>query len=138
MRLVSLTCSNTEIVWALGCLDWLVGVDDHSDHPPEVARLPRVGPDLQVDLDKVEDLRPDLVLASLSVPGMERVVEGLQARRIPHLVLDPQSLQEVYGDILRVAQALGVVQRGSLVVRAMQQMLARAGASLPTGSGLPG
>ncbi|MCS7195174.1 MAG: cobalamin-binding protein [Meiothermus sp.] len=131
MRLVSLTCSNTEIVWALGCLDWLVGVDDHSDYPPEVARLPRVGPDLQVDLDRVEALKPDLVLASLSVPGMERVVEGLQARRIPHLVLDPQSLQEVYDDILRVAQALGVTQRGSMVVQAMQQMLAQARGSLP-------
>ena len=47
--MVSLACSNTEIVCALGCAEMLVGVDDHSDHPPEVVRaLPRVGPDLGV------------------------------------------------------------------------------------------
>ena len=36
MRVVSLTCSNTEIVCALGAADVLVGVDDHSDYPVEV------------------------------------------------------------------------------------------------------
>ncbi|RDI96302.1 cobalamin-binding protein [Meiothermus sp. QL-1] len=131
MRLVSLTCSNTEIIWSLGLLDRLVGVDDNSDFPPEVARLPRVGPDLQVDLDKVEALRPDLVLASLSVPGMERVVEGLVQRGIPHLVLDPQSLEGVYEDILQVARALGVEARGRQVVEAMQERIHRARALLP-------
>ncbi|GIW24757.1 cobalamin-binding protein [Meiothermus sp.] len=131
MRLVSLTCSNTEIVWALGALDWLVGVDSNSDFPPEVAQIPRVGPDLQIDLDKVEALRPDLVLASLSVPGMERVVEGLKKRRMPHRVLDPQTLQDVYADIERVARWLGVEQQGRYVVQAMQQQIAQARGSLP-------
>lgn len=131
MRLVSLTCSNTEIVWALGCLDRLVGVDSHSDFPPKVARLPKVGPDLQIDLDRVEALKPDLVLASLSVPGIKRVVEGLEGRKIPHLVLDPQTLQDVYQNIQQVAQALGVEQQGRHVVRAIQQMLAQARGQLP-------
>ena len=131
MRLVSLTSSNTEIVWALGCPDWLVGVDDHSDFPPQVAQIPKVGPDLQIDLDKVEALRPDLVLASLSVPGMERVVGGLEKRGLPHLVLDPQTLPDVYEDIRRVARALGVELQGQHVVRAMQQKIAQARGSLP-------
>jgi iron complex transport system substrate-binding protein len=131
MRLVSLTCSNTEILWALGCFDQLVGVDSHSDFPPQVARLPRLGPDLQIDLDMVQALKPDLVLASLSVPGMERVVEGLEKRQIPHLVLDPQTLQDVYQDIYRVARALGVEHRGQQVVQAMQQTIAQAKGSLP-------
>ncbi len=131
MRLVSLTCSNTEIVWALGCLDWLVGVDDHSDYPPEVARLPRVGPDLQVDLERVAALHPDLVLASLSVPGMERVVEGLARRGLPYRVLDPKSLEEVYQDILRVAAWLGVEPKGQEVVAAMRQEIAQAKLGLP-------
>lgn len=131
MRLVSLTASNTEIVWALGQMASLVGVDDHSDFPAEVAQLPRVGPDLRIDLDEVERLRPDLVLASLSVPGMERVVEGLEDRRLPYIVLDPQSLHEVYADVERVAHLLGVEQQGQHVVRAMQWMIAKARGSLP-------
>ncbi|MBO1436702.1 cobalamin-binding protein [Meiothermus sp. CFH 77666] len=131
MRLVSLTCSNTEIVWALGCLDRLVGVDNNSDFPAQVRGLPRVGPDLQIDLNQVEALKPDLVLASLSVPGMERVVEGLEKRAIPHLVLDPQTLQDVYADIEQVARWLGVEQQGQHVVRAMQQQIAQARGTLP-------
>ena len=124
MRMVSLTASNTEMVWALGCLDRLGGGGDPSD-------LPRVGPDLQVDLDKVEALRPDLVLSSLSVPGMERVVEGLERRRIPQVVLDPETLSDVYADIRRLAEVLGVPPQGERVVRGMQGMIAQARGGLP-------
>src|SRR5512146_116863 len=108
MRLVSLCPSNTEILFALGLGEQVVGVDDWSDWPAEVAGLPRVGGDLTSDLDRVAALRPDLVLASLSVPGMERNVEGLGARGLPHLVLNPHSLDEVLGDILAVGEACGV------------------------------
>ncbi|AEB12501.1 ABC transporter substrate-binding protein [Marinithermus hydrothermalis] len=131
MRLVSLAASNTEIVWSLGCTDWLVGMDNHSDFPPGLERVERVGPDLEVDLDRVAALKPDLVLASLSVPGMERVVAGLEARGLPHLVLDPESLEDVYASIRRVAGALGVARRGEAVVRGMQAEIAAARARLP-------
>lgn len=128
MRIVSLTCSNTEIVAALGLSGALVGVDDHSDWPPQVvARLPRVGPDLEIDLDAVEALRPDLVLASLTVPGHETVVEGLEARGIPHLAPAPSSLAEIHEDIRQVAAALGVPERGEAVVARMRAAMAGEG-----------
>ena len=80
MRVVSLACSNTEIVCALGCGDLLVGVDDHSDYPQEIiSTLPRVGPDLEIDVDTVAALKPDLVLASLTVPGHEKNIEKIAA-----------------------------------------------------------
>lgn len=101
-RIVSVCPSNTEILHALGLIDRIVGVDDWSDWPPEVAGLPRVGPDLNVDMDRVQALRPDLVLASLSVPGMERNVARLRERGLPHAVLDPHSLGEVW-ESLRIA-----------------------------------
>lgn len=126
MRIVSLTCSSTEIVAALGLADRLVGVDDHSDWPPLVESLPRVGPDLEIDLDAVEALRPDLVLASLTVPGHETIVEGLEARGIPHLAPDTATLDDVYRDILEAARRLGVAERGREVVAGMRQALAGA------------
>ncbi len=116
MRIVSLCPSNTEILFALGLGREVVGVDDWSDWPEEVKELPRVGGDLNSDLDKVAALRPDLVLASLSVPGMERNVEGLVSRDLPHLVLDPHSLDEVLADILTVGEACGVKGRAEKVV----------------------
>ncbi len=112
MRIVSLACSNTEIVCALGCEDLLVGVDDHSDHPVEVvAPLPRVGPDLEIDIDRVEALKPDLVLATLTVPGHERVVEGLESRGLPFIAPEPTSLSDVLSNIRTIAKHLGVSGR---------------------------
>jgi len=114
MRLVAHTCSNTEIVAALGCADLLVGVDDHSDYPEEVvAGLPRIGKDLDVDPDKVLALQPDLVITSLTVPGHERVVARLAEARLPMLVLSPRSLMDVARDIRLVAGVLGVPERGA-------------------------
>jgi iron complex transport system substrate-binding protein len=119
-RVVSLCPSNTEILHALGLTDWLVGVDDWSDWPPAVQALPRVGPDLEVDIDRVAALQPDLVLASLSVPGMEKNVAGLDARGLPYIVLDPGSLGGIWDDIRRVGERLGVPEQADAVVAALQ------------------
>jgi len=116
LRVVSLTCSNTEIVSALGCASLLVGVDSHSDYPPEVvAGLPRVGPDLDIDVERVVALEPDLVLASLTVPGHEKVVARLEAAGLDYLAPEPVSLEDVYRDVRDVARRLGVAQRGEEV-----------------------
>jgi len=124
VRVVTTTCSNTEIVCALGCADRLVGVDDHSDHPEEVVRsLPRVGPDLGVDPARVAALQPDLVIASLTVPGHERVVEALERAGLPVLALEPTSLGDVMADIRRIAEALGVPARGRALADEMREAL---------------
>ncbi|MCP8970787.1 cobalamin-binding protein [Ectobacillus ponti] len=107
MRIVSLCPSNTELLVYIGACEHLVGVDNYSDWPEGVRQLPRVGPDLSIDMHHVERLQPDLVLASLSVPGMERNVRELEQRGIPHLVLNPHSFAEIGEDLLRVGTATG-------------------------------
>ncbi|MDR3415672.1 MAG: ABC transporter substrate-binding protein [Nevskia sp.] len=121
MRLFSHTCSNTEIVCALDCADLLVGIDTDSDHPAEAAqRLPKLGRDLDLDTAGVIALRPDLVLTSLTVPGHERIVAELQDAGLRTLVCDPRSLEDVYGDIRRIAEAIGVPGRGNRLVDLMR------------------
>lgn len=112
MKVVSLCPSNTEIMEYLGLTHLLVGVDDYSDWPSSIASLPRLGPDLSIDIDKVAELQPDLVLASLSVPGMEKNVEELKKRNIPHIVLNPQSLSDIEADLLKTAEVLNEAERG--------------------------
>ena len=106
MRVISLCPSNTEIVEYLGLTDYLIAVDDYSDWPATVTHLSKVGPDLSIHMDLVAQLKPDIVLASLSVPGMEKNVEALQKRNIPHIVLNPQSLLDIEQDLKTVAEAL--------------------------------
>lgn len=119
MRLASLTASNTEIAVALGLASHLVAVDAYSDSP-EVARVPRVGPDLGIDVAALAALRPDLVLSSLSVPGMERVVAAVEAAGLPQLVLDPTSFADVLRDIRTVGDTLGLSDRAHGVVAVLQ------------------
>jgi len=107
MRIVAHTCSNTEIVCALGRSDWLVGVDDHSDHPADVVeRLPRIGPDLDIDVARIARLTPDLVITSLTVPGHKRCLEGIREAGLPYLVTQPHTLADVASDIRRIGRAL--------------------------------
>lgn len=112
MRIVSICPSNTEILDYLGRTDLLVGVDDFSDWPQSISELPKVGPDLSIDMDKVAALEPDLVLASLSVPGMEKNVEGLEEYQLPYLILNPNSLHDIAEDIGIVGHAIGESQLG--------------------------
>ncbi len=101
MKLISICPSNTELVGYLGLTSSLIAVDDYSDWPEDIKQLPRLGSDLNIDMDKVEKLKPDLVLASLSVPGMERNIEELTNRSIPYVIVpNPKTLTEV-GESLR-------------------------------------
>ncbi len=106
MRLISICPSNTELAAYLGLTSSLIGVDDFSDWPESVNTLQRLGPDLNIDMDKVEALQPDLVLASLSVPGMERNIEELKKRNIPYIIVpNPKTLTEVGEGLLFVGKA---------------------------------
>ena len=77
--------------------------------------FPSLGPDLSIDMDKVESLKPDLVLASLSVPGMEKNIAELEKRKIPHIVLDPQSLEDIADDLLTVGQNVELKKKHKIV-----------------------
>ena len=112
MRIVTHTCSNTEIVAALGLGEQIVGVDDHSDYPEDlVARAARIGPDQDIDVARVAALKPDLVVTSLTIPGHEQCVERLEAAGLDILVLEPTTLSHVPRDIRTIGRALGVSDR---------------------------
>lgn len=124
MRIVTHTCSNTEIVCALGRGDWLVGVDDHSDYPPErVSGLPRIGPDLDIDIDRIRSLEPDLVITSLTVPGHEQCLQKIRDAGLPHLVTRPHCLADVAGDIRRISRALDTEEQGEVLAARFEAAL---------------
>lgn len=130
LRLASLVSSNSDILAALGVASWVVAADNFSDAPGlESAR--RVGLDLDIDVAALAQTKPDLVLASLSVPGMEKVVEGVQAAGLPMLVLDPVSVSDAMQDVLRVGEALGLAATAQQVVTAWQTEMAGLRVHLP-------
>ncbi|MBT9259639.1 MAG: ABC transporter substrate-binding protein [Clostridiales bacterium] len=130
MRLVSLTPSNTDIVLSLGREKDLVGVDRWSLEDrylgPHLQHCANVGGDLTVDVEKVAALKPDLVLASLSVPGMERGVAKLQEMGLPYVVVESHTLDGVRKGIRQVAQALSLEEKGEEVVARLDEDLREA------------
>ncbi|MFN9120708.1 MAG: ABC transporter substrate-binding protein, partial [bacterium] len=102
-RIVSLLPSSTETVCALGGCDRLVGVDRFSNWPPQVERLPRLGGLEDAQVERIVALKPDLVLAASSA----RVLDRLDALRIPALALEPKTLDDIRRVLDTVAMALG-------------------------------
>ncbi|MGQ0536177.1 MAG: cobalamin-binding protein [Methanobacteriota archaeon] len=131
-RIVSLAPSNTEILFALGLGDRVVGVDEDSDWPSDgLLGKKRVGRDLQIDVDEVAGLAPDLVVAAESVPGMEKVVAGVRAAGLAHIVLHPRTFEDVFTDILTVAEACGVPDTGRGLVARLRARLPRPPSLVP-------
>ena len=121
MRIVSTCPSNTEILFSLGLGDFVVGVDNSSDWPKGVDKIPKIGPDLQIDIEKVKSLKPDLVVSSLSVPGMENVIDGLKKANIRHIVLAPKSISDIFSDIEKVSKACGREERSKELLRTLER-----------------
>lgn len=107
MRLVSLAPGLTELCFALGRGAELVAVDEHSDTPPEVSGLPRVGTLLEPDVEAIRALDPDLVLAFELVPGKASPARRLSGSGLPVALLQARGLQgvlELVGSVGRLLQ----------------------------------
>jgi len=137
-RIVSLAPSNTEILWALGLGDRLVGVDSRSNYPPEVRRLPRVGKGLDIDVGTVAELKPELVVASLSVPGMERNLPKLETQRLRYVVIDPKSLGDVLQSILDLGEVTGRVVEAQRLVQQLGDRMDVVASRVSEASARPG
>jgi iron complex transport system substrate-binding protein len=119
-RIVSLAPSNTEIVCALDACDRLVGVTDFDDYPPEVADIDDVVINAQVDVERVVAAEPDLVIAAGNEITPSAVISQLQELDLPVLVLYPETLDEVYGDITLIGTLLDSNDEAATLVNGMQ------------------
>lgn len=106
-RVVALAPSLTEIVFALGREDRLVGVTLFSDYPEAARDLPKVGSYVRLDLERIVALRPDLCLA-IRDGNPKAVVDHLEAMRIPVYAADPRDLGSVMETITALGDLLGV------------------------------
>ncbi len=115
--IISLSPSNTELLFALGLGEKVVGVTDFCNYPPEAAAKKSVGGFSDPNLEVILTLEPDLVLAgSLH----EEAVTRLEERGIPALVLEPSSVEQIYDSITLVGAAAGVEAAAAAVVSEIQ------------------
>jgi len=79
-RIVSLVPALTEILFAIGAGPQVVAVSSYDDDPPEVLKLPKVGALLDPDMERILQLKPDLVLTYGSQTDLDRTLAGAGIR----------------------------------------------------------
>ncbi|MGH9774125.1 MAG: ABC transporter substrate-binding protein [Candidatus Acidiferrales bacterium] len=121
-RVVSLAPNLTEIMFALGAEDRLVGVTSYSDFPPEAQKIKGVGLPLGPSLEAIVALKPDLVIAT---PTANRIdtVHALEKLGIPVYGTDPHTVEDTIHSIVHVAEVLGVESKGQHLAGQLQARL---------------
>jgi len=117
-RIVSLAPANTEILFALGLGDKVVGVTTYDDYPAEVTAIAKVGDFTTPNFEAIAAAKPDLVLATTGVQA--DAIAKLKGLGATVVAIDPQNLEGVYTDIERVGKATGTTRRASELVLAMK------------------
>jgi len=101
-RVVSLAPHLTELMYAAGAGERMVGAVAYSDYPPAACKLPQVGSQAAINLEEIVALRPDLVIAWPNA-GSVRAVERIASLGIPVFRSEPRELE----DIARTLETLG-------------------------------
>lgn len=117
-RIVSLSSSNTEILFALGLESRVVGVDQYSDYPPSAKSKPTVGDFANPDLEKIVALEPDLILGTPI--HVKTTLPELDRRGLKTVIIDPKTVSGVLDSIRLVARITGQQKEADAVVSGMQ------------------
>jgi iron complex transport system substrate-binding protein len=121
-RIVSLTPAETEILFALGAGDRVVGkVEDIANYPPEAADVPVMGRFDGVDVEQIVDAGADLVLAGGSGGTPPDAIERLRALGVPVLVVYAKDVDGALADIELTAEAVGRPAEGATLVADMRR-----------------
>ena len=137
-RMVSLAPSNTEILFAIGAGDQVVGRDQLSDFPEEAQAVTDIGStygDLNTEL--IVSLNPDLVLAAeVNTPEQVQQLEDLGLT--VYYLKNPLTLEEMYGNLEIVAQLTGHEEEAAALIESLQARVAAVDGKIAPLSSRPG
>jgi len=124
-RIVSMTPALTEILFALGVGERVVGVTEFCDYPPEAARAARIGGYANPSVEAILSLHPDLTLVSPG-PGNRDAALAVERAGVRLEVVPAETLSETYRAIVGVARACGVEERGRDLANSIRSRIAAA------------
>ena len=130
-RIVSMSPAITEILFALGAGDRVVGVTSYSDYPSAAKSIPSIGGYQAPDLETVVALAPDIVFAMGEIQAKPTRI--LEQAKIPVVSIEPATLDEVIAAIDLISEAISEQEQGKLLhdeltatLHKVQQRLAQA------------
>jgi iron complex transport system substrate-binding protein len=114
-RIVSLAPNLTEIVFAVGAGDRLVGRTRYCDYPAAAKQVPEVGDTMTPSIERIIALKPQIVLIS-TASQLEAFTRQLNEQRIAVYVTNPQSLEGVFRSIQTLGDLFGEHDQAASVV----------------------
>jgi cobalamin transport system substrate-binding protein len=119
-RVISLAPNLTEIVFAVGAGDRLVGRTSYCNFPAEAKAVTEVGDTLHPSLERIISLKPQVVLIS-TASQLEVFTQQLQSQNIAVFVTDPHDLKGVFRSIAQIGEMLGQKDQANHLVQQLQQ-----------------
>jgi iron complex transport system substrate-binding protein len=119
-RIVSTAPSITEMLYALGLGDRVVGVTTYCHYPPEAAKKPKIGTYVEPSLEAIASLKPDLVIIQKNPIQLQSKLErlGLHVLEVRH-----DNIAQVFESITKIGDAAGAGDRASQLVASLRRSL---------------
>jgi iron complex transport system substrate-binding protein len=121
-KVVSLAPSQTEMVFAVGGGDELVGVSDYCDYPAAAADVEKIGDFSNPNVEKIVALSPDVVVAAAGVQA--EVVSRLAELGVPVVTLEPTTLDDLFTDLEQLGALLGTTDKAAALVADLKAQVA--------------
>lgn len=119
-RVISLIPAVTEVLFAIGAGDQVVGVSSFDTYPPEAAKKTRVGALLNPDFERILSLKPDLVVVYVSQTDL---IARLERVGVPTFVYRHAGLADVSTTISSLGQRVGRATESARLARDVQTNL---------------
>ncbi len=128
-RIVALTPSDCEIIYAIGAGDTLVGRGEYCNYPAEVLEVQSVQSGQDTNIEQIIALKPQVLLMSTMAQTEEHVAQ-LEAAGVKVLVSDAKDIAGVYDAITMIGQLMGKGEAAQSVVDGMKETFAKAQAEV--------
>jgi iron complex transport system substrate-binding protein len=122
-RIVSLAPNLTEIVFAVGAGDRLVGDTEYCDYPEQAKNVARIGDTMHPSIERIIALKPQVVLVS-TASQLEAFTKQLDAQKIAVYVTNPRSLEEVFRSIATFGGLFGNPDQAAKLVADLRRRTA--------------
>lgn len=122
-RAVSLAPNLTEIVFAVGAGDKLVGVTDYCNFPEDATKINKIGDTLKPNIENIIALKPQIVLVS-TASQLETFTKTLEQQGIAVFVTNPGSLDGVYQSIEKVGEIFGAKDKPNEIINGLKKRVA--------------
>jgi iron complex transport system substrate-binding protein len=111
-RIVSLAPHTTEMLFAAGAGPYVVGVTEYSDYPPEAKKLPSVGSGVSLDLERILQLQPDLIVGWNNGNAGAQIAK-FESLGIPLFKSEPHDFGAIASSLERLAHLAGTDATGA-------------------------